>query len=46
MSLVTAAAEQMLERSGGNLSRAAELAGVTRQYLTSLAVKHNMHPRR
>jgi DNA-binding NtrC family response regulator len=38
--------EAVLQRAHGNLSRAAELAGVTRQYLTSLAVKHNLHPRR
>jgi DNA-binding NtrC family response regulator len=34
-----------LARSGGNLSRAAELAGVSRQVLTRLAAKHGMRAR-
>jgi DNA-binding NtrC family response regulator len=37
--------ERVLEHAMGNLSRAAEIAGVTRQSLTELAVKHRLHSR-
>ena len=37
--------ERILEHAHGNLSRAAEIAGVTRQSLTELALKHGLHPR-
>jgi DNA-binding NtrC family response regulator len=36
---------EALEAAGGNLSRAAELAGVSRQLLTQLARKHGMRAR-
>lgn len=38
--------ETVLTHSQGSLSRAAEIAGVTRQSLTELAIKHDLHPRR
>jgi DNA-binding NtrC family response regulator len=34
---------EVLRLSEGNLSRAAELAGITRQSLTNLALKHGLH---
>ncbi|HET6613033.1 MAG TPA: sigma 54-interacting transcriptional regulator [Kofleriaceae bacterium] len=34
--------EQVLDAAGGNLSRAADLAGVSRQLLTRLAKKHHL----
>ena len=37
--------EEVLAQAQGNLSQAAELAGVTRQYLTSVAERHGLHPR-
>jgi DNA-binding NtrC family response regulator len=36
---------EVLAQSQGNLSRAAEIAGITRQSLTTLASKHGLHPR-
>jgi len=33
---------EMLERSGGNVTRAAELAGVSRRYLTQLLARHGI----
>jgi transcriptional regulator with GAF, ATPase, and Fis domain len=36
---------EALRQTDGNLSRAAELAGLTRQALTHLANKHGLHPR-
>jgi DNA-binding NtrC family response regulator len=46
----TAAAERIyvecaLKSCGNSLTQAAELAGITRQSFTALAVKHGLHPR-
>lgn len=38
--------ERLLASTGGNLSRAAELAGVSRQLLTRLAAKHGLRGKR
>ena len=48
--LATAAAEreyvqEVLQQSDGHLSNAAEIAGITRQSLTIMALKHGLHPR-
>jgi DNA-binding NtrC family response regulator len=37
--------KEVLSRAEGNLSRAATIAGVSRQALSQLAVKHGIHPR-
>ena len=36
---------EVLAFANGNLSRAADIAGITRQSLTTLASKHGLHPR-
>jgi DNA-binding NtrC family response regulator len=38
--------KELLALAEGNLSHAAELAGVTRQALSAMAQKHGLHPRR
>jgi DNA-binding NtrC family response regulator len=48
--IATASAEreyvaEVLAQFGGNLSHAAEAAGITRPSLTALALKHGLHPR-